>query len=510
MKFGLFGSAQAQRGGPDLDSGQGFRQYIEYNVEAEALGYNSAFVVEHHFTGFGQVSASLTLLTWLAARTKTLRLGTAVMVLPWHNPVLLAEQAATIDLLSGGRLEFGVGKGYRHNEFASFCIPMEEADERFEEGLALVIKSWTTHERFSHHGKYWHFENIIVEPPTQQKPHPPIWMAAGSPDSIRKVARRGSKLLLDQLASTQLAIERFNIYKTEVEACGRKFDPMDVALSRAFFVAHNAEEKAKAIEARLANQTRLAKLAQTPDGNSKSSMLSFDQTLDAAAESAMFGTPDEIAAKLSTLRAAGVEHVLLTGPTGSRENLRAFARDVMPAFAGPAAEPPSAADSRYSRPRSAQACSPSLRRHPAADQAQHVAVCAVAVLRRRGNAARLRHRAADGDRRHRLGQSRRPHGWAVRHQPLPGVLSGRPDHRSLRPQARHPVRPRLGDDRHLLHRPCDACGQRHRADARHGDLRQRHQCRPAIAGRRDRYVSAATARAWRSASSPPARWLEFC
>jgi alkanesulfonate monooxygenase SsuD/methylene tetrahydromethanopterin reductase-like flavin-dependent oxidoreductase (luciferase family) len=296
-------------------------------------------VVEHHFTGFGQVSASLTLLTWLAARTKTLRLGTAVIVLPWHNPVLLAEQAATIDLLSGGRLEFGIGKGYRHNEFASFCIPMEEADERFEEGLALIIKSWTTHERFSHRGKYWKFENIIVEPPTQQKPHPPIWMAAGSPDSIRKVARRGSKLLLDQLASTQLAIERFNIYKAEVEACGRKFDPMDVALSRAFFVARNVEEKAKAVEARLANQTRLAKLAQTPDGNSKSSMLSFDQTLDAAAESAMYGTPDEIAAKLSTLHAAGVEHVLLTGPTGSRENLRAFARDVMPAFAGPAAEP---------------------------------------------------------------------------------------------------------------------------------------------------------------------------
>jgi len=339
MKFGLFGSAQAQRGGPDLDSGQGFREYIEYNIEAEALGYNSAFVVEHHFTGFGQVSASLTLLTWLAARTKTLRLGTAVMVLPWHNPVLLAEQAATIDLLSGGRLEFGVGKGYRHNEFAGFCIPMEEADERFEEGLALIVKSWTTHERFSHHGKYWNFEDIIVEPPTQQKPHPPIWMAAGSPDSIRKVARRGSKLLLDQLASTQLAIERFNIYKSEVEACGRKFDPMDVALSRAFFVARNAEDKAKAIEARLANQTRLAKLAQTPDGNSKSSMLSFDQTLDAAAESAMFGTPDEIAAKLSTLRAAGIEHVLLTGPTGSRENLRAFARDVMPAFGGPTPEP---------------------------------------------------------------------------------------------------------------------------------------------------------------------------
>ena len=163
------------------------------------------------------MSASLNLLTWLAARTKTIRLGTAVIVLPWHNPVLLAEQAATIDLLSNGRLDFGVGKGYRHAEFASFCIPQEEADERFEESFELIVKSWTSNERFSHHGKYWNFENIIVEPPTAQKPHPPIWMAAGNPDSIRKVAQRGCKLLLDQLASTQLAIERFNIYKTEVK-----------------------------------------------------------------------------------------------------------------------------------------------------------------------------------------------------------------------------------------------------------------------------------------------------
>src|SRR3974390_408315 len=173
MKFGLFGSAQAKRGGPDLDSGQGFKDFIDYNIEAEALGYASTFLVEHHFTGLGQVSASLNLLTGVAARTKTLRLGPAVVVLPWHNPVLLAEQAATIDLLSNGRLEFGVGKGYRHNEFAGFCIPLAEAGERLEEGLALVLKSWTSEQRFSHHGRYWHFENIVVEPPTAQNPQPP-------------------------------------------------------------------------------------------------------------------------------------------------------------------------------------------------------------------------------------------------------------------------------------------------------------------------------------------------
>ena len=128
MRFGLFGSATARHGGPDVDSGLGYKQFVDYNIEAEALGYHSTFLVEHHFTGAGQVSASLSLLTWLAAKTRTLRLGTAVLVLPWHNPVLLAEQAATIDLLSGGRLDFGVGKGYRHNEFAGFCVPIEEAD----------------------------------------------------------------------------------------------------------------------------------------------------------------------------------------------------------------------------------------------------------------------------------------------------------------------------------------------------------------------------------------------
>jgi alkanesulfonate monooxygenase SsuD/methylene tetrahydromethanopterin reductase-like flavin-dependent oxidoreductase (luciferase family) len=334
MQFGLFGSAQAARGGPDVDSGQGFKDYVEYNVEAESLGFASTFAVEHHFTGFGQVSASLNLLTWVAARTTTLRLGTAVIVLPWHNPVLLAEQAATIDLMSDGRLEFGVGKGYRHNEFASFCIPMEEADERFEEGLALVLKSWTSNERFSHHGKYWHFEDIIVEPPTRQKPHPPIWMAAGSPPSIKKVAERGFKLLLDQFASTATIVERFNLYRSEVEKRGRRFDPMDVGVCRAFFVARDAAEKARAVENRLAAQRRMTNLAQTPDGKSKSSMMSFADTREASEESALYGTPDEIARKLEVLRGHGIEQVLLNGPGGSREQLRRFARDVMGGFLG--------------------------------------------------------------------------------------------------------------------------------------------------------------------------------
>ena len=111
MQFGIFGSAQASTQDRGPETGQGFLDYLDYAVEAEALGYHSSFLVEHHFTGWNQVSATLMLQTALAMRTTTLRLGTGVLVLPWHNPVLLAEQAATLDVVSGGRFDFGIGKG---------------------------------------------------------------------------------------------------------------------------------------------------------------------------------------------------------------------------------------------------------------------------------------------------------------------------------------------------------------------------------------------------------------
>jgi alkanesulfonate monooxygenase SsuD/methylene tetrahydromethanopterin reductase-like flavin-dependent oxidoreductase (luciferase family) len=198
MRFGLFCSAQADNDALGPETGQGFRDYLDFNVEAEALGYHSSFLVEHHFTGWNQVSAALTLLTCLAMRTTTLRLGTAVTVLPWHNPVLLAEQAATLDLISGGRLDFGIGKGYRHSEFKGFGIPPEEAAERFEEAIEVIMRSWISRTRFSHQGRYWQFEDIIVEPPTAQQPHPPIWVAAASHPSIRRAAARGVNFIIDQ------------------------------------------------------------------------------------------------------------------------------------------------------------------------------------------------------------------------------------------------------------------------------------------------------------------------
>jgi alkanesulfonate monooxygenase SsuD/methylene tetrahydromethanopterin reductase-like flavin-dependent oxidoreductase (luciferase family) len=339
MRFGLFGSAQAQRGGPDVDSGQGFRDFIDYNVEAEALGFCSTFVVEHHFTGYGQVSATINLLTWLGARTRHLRLGTAVMVLPWHNPVLLAEQAATLDLLSGGRLDFGIGKGYRYNEFAGFCVPMEEADARYEEALGVILKAWTADEPFSHRGKYWQFDNIVVEPPTAQRPHPPIWMGAGSERSIRRVAAQGYNLLLGQYAPPADVANSIAIYKSETEAQGRQWHSRQVAVTRAFFVCDTRAERDAAMERRLANRLRQLKLATTPDGTvhgGPDRATGDPQAVNEA--SAMYGNPDHIAERLDQLRAAGVGYVLINGGGSGggargRTSLRRFAREVMPHFA---------------------------------------------------------------------------------------------------------------------------------------------------------------------------------
>jgi alkanesulfonate monooxygenase SsuD/methylene tetrahydromethanopterin reductase-like flavin-dependent oxidoreductase (luciferase family) len=324
MRFGLFGSAQAKRGGPDVDSGAGFRDFVEYNVEAEALGLHSTFLVEHHFTGFGQVSASLNLLTWIGARTKTLRLGTAVLVLPWHNPVLLAEQAATVDLLSGGRLDFGVGKGYRYNEFTGFRVPIEEAEARFDECLEVMLKAWTSDAPWSYRGQYWEFDEVVVEPPTAQKPHPPIWMGAGSPGSIKKVAEHGYNLLLGQFASLAQIAEQIGLFKAEVEARGRVFDPMSVGVTRSLNVTTTAAEYEKAIENRMAGRRRTQRLARRPE---------FADTREDAEAGTLYGRPDEIAVKLQALRDVGAEYVLLNS-AGGPPSLRRFAQELMPAFAG--------------------------------------------------------------------------------------------------------------------------------------------------------------------------------
>jgi alkanesulfonate monooxygenase SsuD/methylene tetrahydromethanopterin reductase-like flavin-dependent oxidoreductase (luciferase family) len=320
MRFGLFGGARTKRS-IGLEDSQGYESFIEYVVEADRLGFAQLFMVEHHFTGQGQVSASMTVLAYLAARTRNIRLGTAVVVLPWHNPVLIAEQVATLDLLTGGRVDFGVGKGYRKSEFDGFCIPMAEATERFDEAMEIIRKAWTTEGRFSHHGKRWRYDNIVVEPEPLQRPHPPLWLAAGSHDSIRRAAREGYNLLLDQLAQVDQIVERIAIFREECKRVGRSYDPAMVATARPLQMIHHESERAQALE------TRKRVLATIGD-------LARDKLPDRIEDdtASLLGMPDEVIARLKELEAGGATNILLVDPNASVANLRAFAREVMPAF----------------------------------------------------------------------------------------------------------------------------------------------------------------------------------
>jgi len=333
MQFGIFGSAQASTQDLGPETGQGFRDYLEYAIEAEALGYRSSFLVEHHFTGWNQVSATLMLQTALAMRTTTLRLGTAVIVLPWHNPVLLAEQAATLDLISGGRLDFGVGKGYRHNEFSGFRIPMEEAEPRFEESIEVMTKAFVSRARFSHRGKFWQFDDIVVEPPPSQQPHPPFWIAAASEASIRRAAQRGFNLILDQYASPEELGRRIALYRAERLASGKGFDPMQVTVARQLYVARDKAEAAGALRRAAEYTKRTVDVSRLPGGRTGSHVLSYAATPGATEANALYDTPDNICEKLEAHRKAGVEYILLT-MHGGKEQLRRFAREVMPSFAG--------------------------------------------------------------------------------------------------------------------------------------------------------------------------------
>ena len=335
MRFGLFGGPRAS----DRTSSQR-RQYapfVDYVVEAEGLGFDSVFVVEHHFTGLGQISSSLEFLAFLAGRTSTMRLGTAVTVLPWHNPILLAEQVATLDVVSGGRLDLGVGLGYRPNEFHGFSIDPGEAESRYQECLSLLIKAWTSHERFSHDGPYWRYRDIVVEPRPEQDPHPPIWVGAGSERSVRSAAKAGHRLLLDQVADIDDTCRAIEWYEAALRQAGERFDPVRVAVTRALMLVteENRASLETEYERRLAGIRMIRESSRIPgdDRPLTAKDHAFYNDARSTAEAAVIaGTPDQCIERLKRLEASGAGMVLFSDPSGGVDRLRFFAREVMPAF----------------------------------------------------------------------------------------------------------------------------------------------------------------------------------
>ena len=336
MRFGLFGGPAAGLDGEDEQ--HAYHRFADYAVEAETLGFVSVFLTEHHFTGLGQASSPLTLLGHLAARTKAIRLGTAVTVLPWYNPIMVAEQAATVDILSHGRLDFGVGRGFRAAEFEGFGQSMDEAAERHEEALEVILKAWTIEGRWSHHGRFWTYNDVIAEPASVQSPHPPIWVGAGSPGSLIGAADAGFKVLLDQVASFEKTGERIAVYRERVAELGREYSPgSDVAVTRSLHLVDGRRGREAAIRDRVEGFAQVAALTNSRSG--PQNRMAAEYTSDirrATEEGAIIGDADECVERLERLRDAGAEYVLLIDRDNSPETLRVFAREIMPRLSAPA------------------------------------------------------------------------------------------------------------------------------------------------------------------------------
>ena len=174
MKFGLFSHLPWPEG---TTPSQVIHEATEQLCLAEETGYYSSWFAEHHFSRYGIGSSSLVVLSNLAAQTKSIRLGTAVLVPPLHHPVHLAEDAATLDVVSGGRLDVGFGRGTANYEYTGYNVDPSESQERFQETISIVEGLWTTPD-FNYEGKYFNVNQANLVPPPVQEPHPPIYIAA--------------------------------------------------------------------------------------------------------------------------------------------------------------------------------------------------------------------------------------------------------------------------------------------------------------------------------------------
>src|SRR5882724_3536883 len=213
MRYGLFylpSSLPISR----ADGSERLRAVVEQTAYAEQLGFDSIWLAEHHFHSFGGLfSATPVIGAAIAQRTSTIRIGTAVILLPYHNPLRVAEDYATLGCLSGGRLQFGIGHGFVKWEALTFGIPLDDLRERFKENLEVVLKAWKE-PTLNHKGRFHEYHGVEVYPRPVQEPYPTVWMAATtSVESFELSGRYGFHMMLipflNEVEELRLKMEAF-------------------------------------------------------------------------------------------------------------------------------------------------------------------------------------------------------------------------------------------------------------------------------------------------------------
>ncbi len=352
MRFGTFYFFQTP---PGHDHAQVVHRELDQMVWAEELGFDRIWLTEHHFIEYGIAVDPAMLAAAAAMRTRRVRIGLAAAILPFHNPIRLAEQLAMVDILSGGRLDVGVGRGNRPAEFAGYNVPQEESRERFDEAVEIMTRAWTE-ERFSYEGRFFRVPEARVIPKPVQRPHPPLYQVCVSKDTIEATAVRGLPMLNSLLyGSVEQLVEKRDTYVKACQKAGRSDAAIQSLLdrwgvSRHIYVARtDARALAEAKEAELWYQEALRRFqvperiedahpSLQPGFRAVAERLSKVTWEGLVAETLAFGSPDTVAAKIEEMRRIGVGEVMCWMNFGGlpqdkvRRSMELFAREVMPQF----------------------------------------------------------------------------------------------------------------------------------------------------------------------------------
>jgi alkanesulfonate monooxygenase SsuD/methylene tetrahydromethanopterin reductase-like flavin-dependent oxidoreductase (luciferase family) len=311
-----------------------YQQILEQVAVAEDLGWKGFWFTEHHFRRHGgPVPNPMGMMCAAAARTSRIRLGSGIAILPLHHPIQLAEDYAMVDVLSGGRLEFGIGQGNAPIDFHVYGIAEEEKRPRFEEALEVIQKAWS-HERLCHHGPRWSFTDVAVHPAPLQRPTPPFWVAGRSRETLGWAGRLGFNIMT-VARPQQVYDDGITAWKDGLAEAGLGARERRCKLHLRAWVDEDAERAADLAQTALARYRRL----EASERGGRPLIADDDGSYLAAGGRNVYGDPDQCIRLLkglqteyyfnacsTTFNYGDIPHELVL------RAMRLFARKVMPAF----------------------------------------------------------------------------------------------------------------------------------------------------------------------------------
>ena len=339
MEFGVFYQLPCS---VDQTPAARFRDTIAQCQLADELGFDAAWLAELHFNPrFSVMSAPMMIASAVAQTTKRIRIGNAINLLPLHQPVRLAEEAATLDVLSNGRAIFGVGRGSMPSHFEGYGIDREEGRGRFLEALELVLGSWR-HEDFTYQGKYYQVHGVTVTPRPVQQPHPPVYVAANSADTFGIVGSLGHNILVaPTIVTTEGALTGLASYRAELAENGHDGAKLKVNVNVPMHVASEEKEARAGFTKTIDNYLQTLRDIGASQGASRGSSRADSLTAESVMEEfAAVGTPDQVAAKLEkVIELYGPQEIMCWFNIGGmlphaevESSMRLFAQEVMPRF----------------------------------------------------------------------------------------------------------------------------------------------------------------------------------